>query len=86
MILIKKLHQKSAIFVTIWYFLVKGSRFQPNVCNGYHDVLMVSKNISNNTILKTHGVFYCCNITGISKSEAANLLQKTDLNEKTGTL
>ena len=36
-------------------------------------------NLSNITILKIHGVDYNCIITGISKSETVNILQKTDL-------
>ena len=33
-----------------WYFLDKGFKFQPNVCNVCHDVLMMSMNLSNITI------------------------------------
>ena len=39
---------------------------------------MRSMNLSNITILKIHGVDYNCIITGISKSETVNILQKTD--------
>ena len=28
-----------------WYILDKGFKFQPDVCNGCHDVLMMSKNL-----------------------------------------
>ena len=28
-----------------WYFLDKGFNFQPHVCNGCHDVLMMSMNL-----------------------------------------
>ena len=28
-----------------WYFLEKGFNFQPHVCNGCHDVLMMSMNL-----------------------------------------
>ena len=28
-------------------FLDKGFKFQPNVCNGYHDFLMMSVNLTN---------------------------------------
>ena len=32
---------KNLIFVTItWYFLDKGFKFQPHVCNGCHGVLL----------------------------------------------
>ena len=49
-----------------WYFLDKGFKFQSNVCNGCHDVLMMSIAILN--------------INGVRKREAINLLQKADLN------
>ena len=29
------------------YFLAKDFKFQPDVCNGSHDVLMMSMNLSN---------------------------------------
>ena len=67
-------------------FLHKRFKFQPYVCSGCHDVLMVSMNLSNIVILNIHGVDYCCIISRISKSEAVTLLQKADLNEKCGAL
>ena len=30
-----------------WYFLNKGFKFQPNVCNECHDLLMISMNLSS---------------------------------------
>ena len=39
-------------------------------------------NDSNIAILSIHSPCYCCIISGIRKSEAVNLLQKSDLNEK----
>ena len=35
-----------------WYFLDKGFKFQPNICNGCYDVLLmsVSKVLSSNRI------------------------------------
>ena len=41
LILIKQVHQKCDI-CHYWYFLDEGFRFQPHVCNGCHDVLMMS--------------------------------------------
>ena len=46
-VLIKELHQKSVIFVTNWYFLNYGYKFESNVCNRCHDLLMISMNLSN---------------------------------------
>ena len=68
------------------YFLHKGFKFQPNVCNRCHDLLMISMNLSDIAILNIKGSDYCCIINFISKNEAINLMQNTDLTEKSGTL
>ena len=57
-----------------WYILDKVFKFQLNVCNVCHDVLMMSMNISDISILNIHGESYCSVINGISKSEAINLV------------
>ena len=57
-----------------WYFLDKGFKFQADVCNGCHDVLMMSMNLSNIAILNIHGAGSQCIISGTSKSEAVSLL------------
>ena len=69
-----------------WYFLNKGFKFQSYACNRCHDLLMMSANLSDIAILKIKNVDYHCIITRITKSEAINLLQNTDLTEKSGTL
>ena len=43
-------------------------------------------NLSNIPILNTKGSDYHCIISGISKKEAINLMQTTDLTENSGTL
>ena len=53
-----------------WYFLNKGFTFQRNVCNRYHDLLMISMNLSNIAILKIKGSDYCCIISWVSKNKA----------------
>ena len=47
---------------------------------------MMSMNLSDIAILNIKGCDYCCVISGISKSEAINLMQNIDLTEKSGTL
>ena len=61
-----------------WYFLNKGFKFQPYVCNRCHDLLVMSINLSYIAILKVRNAIYCCIISGISKSEAIKLLQNID--------
>ena len=59
--------------------------FQPKVWNEWHDLLMMSMNLSDIAILSIKSADYCCIISGISKSQAINLMQSTDLIEKRGT-
>ena len=62
-----------------WYFSDKGYKFQPNVCNGWHGLLMMSMNLSDMAISADDRFI----ISRISKSEAINFMQNTDLTEKT---
>ena len=34
-----------------WYFLDKGYKFQPSICNGCHDLSLMSMNLSDIVIL-----------------------------------
>ena len=65
-----------------WYFLNKGSKFQPNACNRCHDLLMMSMNLSDIAILNIKGADYRCITSEINKSEAINLMQNIDLTKK----
>ena len=69
-----------------WYFLDKGFKFQPNICNRYHDLLMISMNLSDIAILNIKSTDYRCIISRISKNEAINLMQNSSLTKKSGTL
>ena len=65
-----------------WYFLNKGLKFQPDVCNGSHDLLMISMSLSDNALLKIEGAENRCIIIGINKSEATNAMQNINLTKK----
>ena len=65
-----------------WYFLDKGFTFQPNVCNRCHNLFRISMNLTDFAILNIKRPDYCCIISGISKSEAVNLMQNTNLIRK----
>ena len=69
-----------------WYFLDKGFKFQPDVCDRCHDVLMMSMNLSYIGILNIHSADCRCIIRGIMKSEAIKEMQNINLSEKGGTL
>ena len=69
-----------------WYFLNNSFKFQPNVCNRCHDLLMWSTNLSDIAILNIKGSDSRCIIGLIRKNEAINLMQNADLTEKSVTL
>ena len=58
-----------------WYFLNKEFKFQPNTCNGRHDLVMMFMNLSDFAI-------FCCIMSRISKSEAINVMQNINLTKK----
>ena len=68
------------------YFLNYSFKFQRNVCNRCHDLLMMSVSLSNITILNIKNSDYHCIISLISKNEAISLMQNADLTEKSETL
>ena len=68
------------------YFSDKGFKFQPTVCIECHDLLMMTMNLSNVTISNITNAEYHCILSRITKSEAINLIENTDLTEKSGTL
>ena len=68
-----------------WYFLNKVFKFQPNVWNGCHNLLM-SVSLGNIAISDIKNDDYYCIFSGISKREAANLKLNINFTEKSGTL
>ena len=69
-----------------WHFLNKGFKFQPNVRNRCHNLLMMPINLSNIAILNINSAAYRCIISRISKNVDINLIQNADLTEKSRTL
>ena len=65
-----------------WYFLDKGIKFQPVVCSGCHQALMISINLSHIAILNIDATDYLCILSEISKSEAINLMQNINLTQE----
>ena len=71
-------------YLSLLVFLNKDFKFQANVCNMFHDLLMMPTNLSDIAILNFRGADYYCVIRGISKSEAINLMRHIDLTKETG--
>ena len=71
--LIKQVHQKSVIVVTIGIY-----------CNRCHDLLMRSMNLNDIAILNIKSSDYHCIISLISKNQTINLMKNADLSKKSG--
>ena len=69
-----------------WYFLNHSFKFQPNVCNMCHYLLIMSMNLSDIAILNIKGSDYWCIIDLISKNETINVKLNANLIEKSRTL
>ena len=82
LMLLKQVHQKECDICHYWYFLNYDFKFQPNVCNRCHDLLIKSMNLSDIAISNIKGSDYRCIISLISKNDSVNLMKNTDLTEK----
>ena len=69
-----------------WYFLNDSFKFQPNVCNSCHDLLMMSINLRVIAILSINGSDYCFIISLISRTKVLKLMENADLTQKRETL
>ena len=69
-----------------WQILDNGFKFQLDVCNKCHGVLMMSMDFRDIVILKIHGADNRCIISRISKSKAIKLMQNINLTIKMRTL
>ena len=56
-------------------------KFQDSVGNGCHDLRILHLNIIDIAIITVKGVDYRCFINDISKSEAINLLENSELED-----
>ena len=56
-------------------------KFQNSICNGCHDLAMLSLNVSDITLIAVKGVDYHCIIHGISKSEGICLWENSVLDD-----
>ena len=70
-----KSNKSKECMICHYWFLNHGFKFQDSVCNGCHDLTMLSIIISDIAIVTVKNVDYLCIIHNISKSEATDLLK-----------
>ena len=61
-----------------YFFFNHGFKFENYVCNGCHDLTMLSVNISDIAFITVKNTYYRCIVHNISKFEAINLLENSN--------
>ena len=77
----KRNTSKECMICHYWFFN-HGFKFQDSVCNSFHDLTVLSANISDIAIITVKNVDYRCIIHNISKSEAIRLLESSALEDR----
>ena len=77
-----KRHRSKECMISYYSFSNHGFILHGSVCNGCHDLTILSLNISDIAIITVKNVDYCCIIHNISKSEAINLLKNSSLKDR----
>ena len=69
-----------------WYFLGKDFKYEPYLCNGCHDLMQKAMNFNDVTIVSIKGNDYRIDFWYMNKDDAINIMNNSNLNEKTGSL
>ena len=69
-----------------WYFLDKNFNYEPDLCNGGHDLMQKAMNFNDVAIVSIKGNDYRIHFWYMSKDDAINIMNNSNLNEKTRSL
>ena len=64
------------------YFKDVGFKYQPYVCNNFHDFSMTVMSLSDFFVLNIKGVDYRVHVSGVNKKDAVNILNNSVLDNK----
>ena len=73
---------KECMICHYWYFKDIDNKYEPDVCNGCHDISMMAYELENIVILDIKGVDYRCVIWNMTRNGAINMLKISKLNDK----
>ena len=65
-----------------WYFKDIGYKYEPHVCNGFHDLSVMVYDLNDFMILNMKGIDYRCYVFNMSKNYAITLLSNSMLDNK----
>ena len=86
LILIKQMHQKSAVFITIGIFLDKNFKYEPYLYNGCNDLMQKAMNFNDVAVVSIKRSGYKIHFWNMSEDDAINIMINSNLNEKSELL
>ena len=69
-----------------WFFKDISFKNEPYLCNGYHDFMQKAINFNDVAIVSVKGSDYRIYFWYMSKDDAINIMENSNLNEKSGFL
>ena len=69
-----------------WSFLDKSFNYESHLCNDYHDLMQKSMHFNDVAIVSIKGNDYRTHFWYMSKDDAISTMNKSSLNEKTGSI
>ena len=85
LMLIKRVHQKSVICY-YWYFKDIGFKYEPYLCNGFHDLTEKAINFNDVDIVYVKGSAYRIHFLYMRKYDAIIIMNNSNLMNKKGVL
>ena len=69
-----------------WYLKNTGFKYQPYLCNGCHDLMQKAMGFNNIAIVYIKGSAYRIHFSYMSKDDAINIMNRSNLVDKKGIL
>ena len=69
-----------------WYFKVIGFKYEPYLCNGFHDLMQKAMSFNNVAIVYVKRSAYRNHFWYMSKDDAINIMNGSNLADKMGVL
>ena len=73
------------IFLHLCFFN-KSCKYEPYLCNGFHDLMQKAINFNDVAIVSIKGSDYRIHFWYMSRNDAINIMKNSNLNEKSGSL
>ena len=80
------MHQKNVIFVTIGILKILVFKYEPYLCNGCHDLMQKAMGFNDVAIVYVKGSAYRIHFWYMSKDDAINIMNGSNLVDKRGVL